>query len=77
MAMTKLVKCDKHGTAPGYVVCLHIPQGAKAVFIERATETVLGLAICADCLRQNLIADAEMLICAGCFADMGFVGVST
>jgi hypothetical protein len=70
MAMAKLVNCEKHGTGPGYIVCLHVSQGVKPIFFEKATENVLGQALCGDChARIDLTAEDGMLVCAGCFAN--------
>ena len=64
----QLVTCDKHGKGPGYCVCLHVINGAKVAYFERATEKELGVAVCEDCERREPTADDMALVCAGCYA---------
>jgi hypothetical protein len=40
--MFPLLECGRHGQSPGYAVCAHIMNGAKAAYIIRATEKELG-----------------------------------
>jgi hypothetical protein len=68
----QLVTCEKHGQGPGYCICLHVANGAKAVHIDKATENELGCAVCAECddRSRSLTADDFLLYCAGCFAEL-------
>lgn len=67
------LECGRHGKGPGYFVCMHIMDGAKAAFIKNATESEFGEAVCYMCEHEakhrDLTPDECSLICAGCFAE--------
>ena len=71
--MFPLLECGRHGQSPGYAVCHHIMNGAKAAYIIRATEKELGEALCYICEHESkgrtLDVDECNLICAGCFFE--------
>lgn len=71
MSKLQLIGCDRHGEKLlGYAVCQHIPKGAKVAHFEKATRTMIGEAVCAECEKRVLDVDDCVLLCAGCLSEM-------
>jgi len=76
------IYCAHHNkTAPGYMICNHIRSAKDVAHLEIATETELGIAVCAACAAYAKSSDDEEFMmanftmsCADGLRELGILG---
>jgi hypothetical protein len=69
------VRCGfGHPDEPGYIVCVHVTQGAPIAHLEEPTSSRLGVVCCSACFQTQPHAREKdlLLTCATCVRSHGW-----